>query len=583
MSGEGVKKNIETWLFWLGLLLPVVLTLIVYFPSLHNQFVNWDDTEAIQWNPHLRALTAHNLYWMLTAFHLGNWIPLTWISLALDYQVSGLDPWRYHFHNLLLHCLNTVWVYLLSVQLLHRMEKTRVNEIRVFDRKQILPTAFLAALLFGLHPLHVESVAWATERKDVLYGFFFLLSLLLYLDYGSYSKPNDWKLHGCLGLFFLSLISKPMAITLPFVFLVLDLWPLDRVRNFGSRVWKEKISFLVLALLFLAVSVLAQAQAGSYSNLSQIPISYRIMNLLHTPFYYLSKMVFPVGLTTLYPIDLRKTYSPEYVIYAMGTAFSIAYGFFFWKKRPYLAVAGLFYLICLLPVIGILQIGSQAAADRFTYLPSLGPFLLFSALSVRLLFHKRFVWFPLVIGLTISLSIGTIQQTRTWENTITLWENVLRIIPRNCQIAHANLADGYLKVGRWADAILEFDRGIRLGPPSAFSHDWKGFTLMEMGRLEEAANELNVALQLEPLNPRIHLHLGMAYERLGRLPEALMEYQSAVQYDPDFSEAYYEIGMVDLGQKKLGEAKIALQRAHMLDPDNSMVWAGLDALARSGL
>ena len=168
---------LTSWPFWLGLLFPLFLTLLVYWPSLHNQFVNWDDTEAIQWNPHLRSLTAHNYFWMFTTFHLGNWIPLTWFSLALDYRVGKLDPWVYHFHNLILHCLNTAWVYLLSIQVLRQVEKTRVNEIPIFEKKIILPAAFLTALLFGLHPLHVESVAWATERKDVLYGFFFLQEL----------------------------------------------------------------------------------------------------------------------------------------------------------------------------------------------------------------------------------------------------------------------------------------------------------------------------------------------------------------------------------------------------------------------
>jgi thioredoxin-like negative regulator of GroEL len=384
-----------------------------------------------------------------------------------------------------------------------------------------------------------------------------------------------------LGLFFLSLISKPMAISLPFVFLALDFWPLNRLGNFGSKVWREKILFFLISFLFLTVSVIAQAQAGSYSSLAQIPLSYRAMNLLHTPFFYLSKMFCPIGLATLYPIDLKKTYSPEYVMMAMGTVFSIAYGWLFWKKRPYLVVAGLFYLITLLPVIGILQIGSQAAADRFTYLPSLGPFLLFAALSTRLLDNKRFVWIALMIGLTLLMSFATIQQTQTWENTVALWENVLKVIPRNCQIAHANLADGYLKEGRWAEALQEFDRGIRLGPPSAFSHDWKGFDLMEMGRLEEAVAEMNAALQLEPRNPRIHLHLGMIDERLGRMSEALEEFQKAVQFDSDFSDAYYQIGIHDLGQKRLGEAKTALQKALVLDPDNAMVWAGLEALARA--
>ncbi len=580
LLGDAARSR--PWPYGFLALIPVLLTFLVYFPSLANQFVNWDDLEAITRNSHLRVLNSHNFHWMFTTFHLGNWIPLTWMTLALDYQLGKLDTRIYHLDNLVLHCLNTGAVFFLSVRLLVPAGKNGSPEAQGQKSLWVVAAAFITALLFGLHPLHVESVAWATERKDLLYGFFYLLGLTLYLDYASTPVLKSWKLHACLGLFLLALLSKPMAVTLPLVLILLDLWPLGRFRAQGVGIFREKIPLFALAVLSGVLASLAQGSVESFSNLNQIPLVYRVMNAFHSLVFYLEKMVFPAGLAALYPIDLRKTFSPAYVYALMGAVLITFICIVYRKKRPYLGAAWLYYGITLAPVLGIIQVGSQAAADRYSYLPSLAPFLLFGAAAANFFSRRRFTLILLTAFLAAALGYGTYQQTKTWKDSPTLWENVLRVNPRNSQIAHANLADGYLTTGRFDEALREFDRGIAIGPPSSFSHDGKGRVLLELGRPEEALQEFKAGINLEPKNAQFHCHLGMAYGRMGKTREALSEVQEGVRLDPDYSEGYYDLGVLYMNQGQYGKSVEAFQADLALDPDNPAVRAGLaDALAKN--
>ena len=567
------------WTYWAMAGIPVVLTFLVYLPSLNNQFVNWDDLEAIQWNSHIRVLDAHNFYWMLTTFHLGNWIPLTWLTLALDYRMGKLDTWVYHLDNLVLHCMNTGAVFFFSTRLLDLAEKNSDPKTSGQKNFWMVSAALITALLFGIHPLHVESVAWATERKDLLYALFYLLGLILYLDYTSAPILKSRKLFACFGLFLLAILSKPMAITLPLVLILLDIWPLGRLRTQGGRIFQEKIPFFLLALLSGIVASLAQSSAGSYTSLSLLPLDFRLMNAFHSLIFYLEKMVFPEGLAALYPLDLQKTFCFAYVADLMGSILITSLCVIYRKKRPYLAVAWIYYGVTLTPVLGIIQIGSQAAADRYTYLPSLAPFLLFGVTAANLLSRSRSVLFLLTAVLAATLGYGTIQQTKTWKDSVTLWENVLRVNPRNSRIAHANLADGYLTTGRFEEALREFDRSIIIGPPSAFSFDGKGRTLLELGRSEEACQELKAAAVLEPKNAEVRRHLGMVYGRMGMPREAIAEIQEGLRLDPDDSEGYYDLGTIYLSQGQTEKSMEGFRQALALDPDNPTVKA---ALLKSG-
>lgn len=304
------------------------------------------------------------------------------------------------------------------------------------------------------------------------------------------------------------------------------------------------------------------------------------MNCLHSLAFYLWKMIFPVDLAALYPLDLRKTFSPSYVFSSFGVVVLYSACGLYRKKYPWLSAAGLYYLIILWPVLGLVQMGSQAAADRYVYLACIAPFLLFSSALSFSLSGRPYVFGVVAAILAMGMAYGTIQQGKTWRDNTSLWEQALRAHPRNSQIAHANLAYGYLKTGRFEEALVEFDRGIRIGPPSAFTFDWKGVALMQLGRVSEAMASLDTALQLEPRNPRVHLHLGWAFERMKRPSAALEEFEQSVWDDPDFSDGYYEMGWLYLDQGKMEKAKQAFQRALQLDPDNCTVWAGLGVVDR---
>jgi Flp pilus assembly protein TadD len=326
------------------------------------------------------------------------------------------------------------------------------------------------------------------------------------------------------------------------------------------------------------ITVISQSSVGSIADLNLIPLSYRLMNACHSLIFYLVKMAVPTGLTALYPIDLKKTYSPPYVYSVMACVLIVLACFIYRRKRPYLAVAGIYYLASLAPVLGFVQSGSQSAADRFTYLPSLAPSLLLGAAVAALLSRWRAAFLAFAGILAVLLGLGTLHQTATWKDNIILWENVLSVNPRNSPCAHANLADGLINRGRLDDALLEFNRAIVIGPTGSFSHDGKGFTLLQQGRLEEAVQEMQTAIRLEPKNAEFLCHLGMAYARMGKTLDALQKYQESLQVDPYWAETYQQMGIFYMDQRELEKAREALQKAVALDPDNCFYWMGLNAV-----
>ena len=509
--------------------------LLAYLPVLHNGFVNWDDPEAIKENPYIRDFSLPSLQWMFTTFHTGNWIPLTWLSLALDYQIGGLNPVVYHLDNLLLHGLNTVLVFFLSFQILGVAWKNRDPAVQGLSKGRSLAAAALAALLFGLHPIHVESVAWATERKDVLCGFFYLLSLLAYLRWAGAAAGRNGKAALCLGLFVLAAMAKPMAITLPVAMLVLDYWPLGRLPASWREALREKIPFFLAALVFTGLAVTAQAQWNAISPEGDSGLPFRAMNAFHSLAFYLWKMILPVHLHPYYPLvpgagafSLPNLLAASAVLLVSWACFSAR------RIRPYWAAAWLYYLATLAPVLGLLQVGGQAAADRYTYLPSLGPCLLLGTwvvLSLRKNILLGFLFCFLIAG---GLGALTWRQAGLWKDSVTLWENAAKANPGVSQLIHSNLANAYRSAGRPGDAVSEYDQAIAIGPPRAYPHDGKGVALLDKGLTEEAIREFQQAVALDPADLPAHRHLFLLYQKLGRNQEAMEEYQEAARLVPGF-------------------------------------------------
>ena len=541
------------WSFWEAALLPSIITFLVYLPVLKNGFVNWDDPYVILKNAPIRSLGPSSIRWMFTTFYLGNWIPLNWFSLSLDYQWGGQNPVIYHLHNLILHLLSTLLVFSLGFRLFLLAGQSESSPSAERPAAWAQPAAFLAALLFGLHPIHVESVAWATERKDVLCGLFFLSSLLIYLRYACDPDRKAWKLYACLGLFLMALLSKPMAVTLPVVLLLLDLWPLRRFTSERARVLTEKIPFYIAALFSGWLALLAQSHAKALWTIEKLPLDLRVMNAFHSLAFYLTKIAAPFHLAAFYPIP------PGHEVFSainMASLFLVVLislsCFYFHKKRPYITVTWLYYVITLIPVLGLLQVGGQAAADRYTYLPSLGPFLLVSGALSIFFTNRRWVFTLLLIAFVIALGMGTVLQIQTWKDSATLWENILK--NDQSALACSNLGDAYWAVGRKDDALLEYDRAIALDASYANPHDGKGIIFSKAGQLEEAIREFNTAITLDPNDAVAHGGKGTAFLKAGQLDQAALEFRTAIGLDPREAEAHYNLGVIYVQKGMLKEA-----------------------------
>ena len=561
LEGRGV--------FWFGSGLLVFLVGLFYLPVWGNDFVNWDDKGAILENVEIRSLNASNIKWMFTTFATGNWMPLTWLSFALDYHMGGLNPRVFHATNLLFHAINTLLVFWLCVRFLKRIPGRGDIPFSRHAGAFVLPIAFLTAVFFGLHPIHVESVAWATERKDVLYSFFYLWGIYLYLDYSKDPLGKKGKLWACFGLYILSMMSKPMAVTLPFVFLILDFWPLERFQRGYQVLLREKIPFFFLAFLSVLVTMASHAKTMSYEQ-NGVEF-YWALNAVRTPAFYLWKMIFPVGLSAYYPFPPEIT--PFYLIQNfLGGGLVIALSvlcFRLQKKAPYLLASWFFFLVALLPVLGFIQTGTQAAADRYTYLPSLGIFLLLSAGAARLVSHNLLRFGGVSLAAAAGLGFLTMGQIGTWKNTEVLWENVTRNYPDENSDAYARLGAAYLKSRRFDDALTAFSRAVSIPPAMGRTYHGLGTALMYKDRIPEAIQVLDYALTLDPKMTGPRLNLWNVFERQGKHGEAIQQMMEALKVEPNSAVFYNNLGVSWGFLKKNQEAWKAFDRAHRLDHDNS--------------
>jgi tetratricopeptide (TPR) repeat protein len=571
---------------WFGFL-PAVLTFLFYLPVLHDEFVAWDDQVFIFDNPQLKALNPTFFHWMWTNLDTGNWVPLSWLSLALDYQIGGWSPWIYHLDNLILHTLNTILVYFVSLQILKislpspQSVPPIVGVHAPLERSAwIASAAGLTALLFGLHPIHVESVAWAAERRDVLCAFFFLLSSLFYLEGNSIPTPSTpgprinnfgrWKKILSLLFFLAALLSKAMAVTLPLVLLILDVWPLGRFREGFKKLITEKYFYFLASLITGTVTYIAQSRAGAMNPTENLPLDFRVMNACHSIGFYLMKFVAPLNLVPYYPLaSTHQVFSLSNLGGALVVVTITLACWYFRSHRPYALAAWSYFLVTLAPVLGLLQIGLQACADRYTYLPSLGIFLLISA---ALAYGLRDNWVVLVfsgLALTASLGLGTLHQLTIWNNSIALWESTVRFYP-DTPLPHANLARAYAIAGKADDALREFEQASSYPPPNAHMHVEIGAVYISKNRVDDAIQEFweaqNLYGTIVPAD--LYLYLWYAYERKDDQKNALEALQQSIQVDPDFAEAYSDLGITYWNLKNFGEAEKAFQTACSLDTAN---------------
>jgi len=559
--------SIPVWALPIGLAAtPILLTFLAYLPSLGNGFVNWDDPQNILNNLHISSLSPANLRWMFTSLDGNYWMPLSWLSLALDYSVAGPTAWFFHLDSLILHLLNTLLVFLIGLELFKPAEHG-ITGASPFP----FIAAFLSALIFGLHPLHVESVAWASERKDVLCGFLFLLGIFFYLKAAGRVGWKNWRLWACLAAFSMALMAKPMAVTFPAVLVLLDAWPLKRFKTSPHRALLEKTPFLALSLL---ASIVTLAAPASYSTVENVPFFLRLMNAFHSATFYLLKMLLPFGLHAYYPLDPAvQALSPLNEFSGAFVVLLTLACLFVRRRQPFFTVAWLYYLVTLFPVLGLARIGDHASADRYTYLPSLGPCFLAAA---YLTFFLRSKGALLAVGAALALFLGflTLRQAGLWRTSISLWMDASSAFPNQSYLPHLKLAEAYRDSGNKGGAAGEFRRAALIRPDLPFLHDDAGAALSDAGRLDEAAVEFKTALGLDPRDALAHYNLSVVYARQGREGRAEEELRRTLELDSRFTLAYRGLGYLYLAQGDGGRALEAFQAAAGLDPGNPEYFRG---------
>jgi tetratricopeptide (TPR) repeat protein len=585
----------------------MIATLTIYAQVIGHQFINLDDTDYITQNPMVnRGFTWAGVAHAFTSFAAANWHPLTWISHMTDCQLFGLNAGQHIFVNALLHSVNgalVFWFLLCATGAPARNASPAGNAVATAgwhsDAGGRWPSAFVAAL-FALHPLHVESVAWAAERKDTLATFFGLLSLIAYVRY---AKSPSWMRYVLVAVpLALGLMAKPMLVTWPFVMLLLDYWPLRRLGTSDlKKLIVEKIPFFVIVTLSAIITYVAQSHFGAVRRFSAFPMWLRLTNSLLSYAKYIWLTFWPHNLALYYPyadINAWNVLVAAIVLVAISVlCFSQR------KQRPYLIVGWLWFLGTLAPVIGIVQVGDQALADRYHYIPSIGLFtaLVFCLADFITLRSFLFKTAPVFAGATlVVLAALTFRQVQFWRDSFTIFEHTLRVAPhRNVHIQY-NLGLAFLEIGKNDEAAAHFEKALEFRPNFGLAL----FTMLEMrrrqGRIAEAigfgqravralpmvgkahvelglalaaeketdaaVNEFREAIRLDPADSYARADLGLALAQMGNIPESIATLYEGVRLNPGSAEAHNNLGMVLFGSGKTRESIPEFEAALRLNP-----------------
>jgi tetratricopeptide (TPR) repeat protein len=583
---------------WICLLLVLAIS-AVYLQVGSFEFVNFDDETYVSKSHYVQSgLTPSSIKWAFTTFYGGNWHPLTWLSHMLDCQLFGLSPGMHHLTSVFFHIVNTLLVFL------------------VFKRMTgaLWRCAFVAAL-FGLHPLHVESVAWISERKDVLSTLFWMLTIWSYVRYAE--RPGLARYMFMALFFVLGLISKPMTITLPFVLLLLDYWPLGRLGLWPSRVKDgsgfriskgfrlilEKVPLFLLTVLSGIVTFLAEKSAGTVETLGFLPLGARAGNALVSLLNYLGKAIWPSDLMVFYPHPVNM---PQWHVAGasliLGAVSLVA--ILFARRRPWFIVGWLWYLGTLVPVIGLIQVGLQGMADRYTYVPLIGIFVIMTWGAGDLLkaFPSGRAGLAAFATGAVLFLLGTASiQVGYWKNSTTLFEHALRVnkanyvaynglgvvaaeqerpgeaircysvalrIKPDFALAYNNMGAVLASQGRTGRALESYSRALRLNPGLAQARNGLGVLLAQQGRMEEAAGHLEKALQIDPGYAEAHNNLGIILIKSGRTTDAIRHFVEAIGLNPGYGEAYFNLGHAWAAQGNLDEAEGSYLNAIRITPDH---------------
>lgn len=604
--------NSDHWLIFLRKYSLIIICLLltfticlVYFQVKNHQFINYDDQVYVQGNIHvITGLKFENIKWAFTSVYAGNWHPLTWISHMVDVDLFGLNPGMHHLTNVIFHILNSILLFIVLNMMTRALWRSAV-----------------VAVFFALHPLHVESVAWIAERKDVLSTFFWILTMLAYYRYVISRKISNYFL--MIMFFVLGLMSKPMLVTLPFVLLLMDFWPLNRRElNFMTNetitasLWSEvnsrgiislileKTPLMIIALASCGVTFYAQSGAEAVTSLDQMSFAVRISNAINSYVIYLWKMVWPLDLAVFYPypgqINLLMVLI-HLLLIILITMVVIKY----MRKFPYLATGWFWYLVTLVPVIGIVHVGSQSMADRYTYIPLIGIFIMISWGISRLFdrWHLKKIVFATITAIVIPILIlCSWIQVSYWKNSFSLFEHALNVTENN-YVPHRNLALAYMNQGDYDNALLHctealellpdyaeaynnmgtilikrgeiskaisiFNKAIQINQNDLYAYKYLGQIFINQGNNSEAIKILSKAIEIEPRDFSLYINMGVALTNLNRLNEAIYQYNKAIHIKPDSLEAHYNLAITLLSLGKKDEAIHQFNLVLGIDPGNT--------------
>lgn len=543
------------------------ITFVAYWPVFQNDFIKLDDRQYVVENPHvLGGVTWPDVKWAFQPGYASNWHPLTWLSHMLDVQFFGLNPGWHHLGNLVLHVANVILLFLV----LRRMTGA------------IWCSAFVATI-FAVHPLHVESVAWVAERKDVLSGFFFFLTLWAYVRYTELDNQNPdsnrakWSWYAtALILFALGLMSKSILVTLPCVLLLLDFWPLQRLQSKTRwRLLWEKIPFLCLAMASCVATYMAEGKGHAVSM--GLPLGPRIANVIASYVKYLGKTLWPANLSVFYPHpDLRYPLSTQWpdwqiLVGALLVVAVCAFALLRHKRQPWFVTGWFWYLGTLVPVIGIIQVGKQGMADRYTYIPLIGVFVCCAWGANELLAGLRSgktVLAAVGILVTTACVLATQKQVKYWRNDFTLFEHALTVTPNN-PVAHHLIGADLQEQHKYDLALTHFRAAVESDPNFVDAYCSLGFTLYAIGKMDEAIEQYQTAIRLNPWHAQAHTSLGALLWMRGRRTEAVEHYAEALQLRPDLAMAHYNMGIALSASGRFSEAAAQLSEALRLNPRHS--------------
>jgi tetratricopeptide (TPR) repeat protein len=583
---EKIKSNKAALLICFVL---VVMIWAVFGQTLRHEFINFDDDVYVYNNPDiLKGLSTSGVRLAFTHFYVANWHPVTMLSYLSDYELSGLNPSRYHLTNVLLHMATSISLFL----------------VLRFMTGSLWRSAFVA-MLFAIHPLRVESVAWVSERKDLLGGLFFMLSLGAYTRYTKRAASAGplgrlgfgapwWRVAGgsymmVIVFFTLGLMSKVMLVTLPFVLLLLDFWPLCRfspsatdlingeqtlfrlgnVKSF-CRLIVEKIPLLLISAVFCGVAIWTQQKSLVLTE--QLSFPWRVGNAICSYVTYIRLTLFPAGLAVFYPhpgksLPLWQIATSLILLIVISLAVYIMR-----KKRPYLAIGWLWYLGILVPVIGLMQVGDQAYADRYTYLPQIGLYILLVWLVADDFARwrcRRLEIGTAMITLLAALMVSAWIQTSYWRNNESLWNRTLAHTAGN-YTAHYNLGVALLAgQGRIEETIEHFQQALQINPGYADAHNNLGLALEKQGKIEEAIEHFRQAFQINPKHANAHDNLGIALAKQGKIEEAIEHFRQALQINPDHANAHSNLGIALTKQGKIEEAIEHFRQTLQINPDHA--------------